>query len=67
MNRTIKTLVDMGEDFEAELLAAEMGVSLDKLLAGELPTPQKPDEPTQVLSLFGGQTVSPEVPTEEEG
>ena len=65
IHRDIKALIDLGEDFEAALLAAEFGVSLDKLLAGELPVPQKPDEPTQVLSLFGGQNISPEVEEEE--
>ncbi len=68
--RTIKKLVKLGENFEAELLAAELGVSLDKLLAGDieqLPKPEKAEEPTQVLSLFGGEAgrVSPEVEEEE--
>ena len=68
--RNIKALKDMGEDFEAELLATELGVSIDRLLAGEveqLPKPEKKDEPTQVLSLFGGGAgrVSPEVEEEE--
>lgn len=47
---------DKDAEFEAQLLAGELGVSIDRLLAGEgLPKPQKEDEPTQVLSLFGGQ------------
>ena len=57
INRIIKDLVDMGEDFEAELLSAEMGINLKRMLAGDIgqqPKPEKKDEPTQVLSLFGG-------------
>ena len=63
INRTIRTLAKMGEEgdkdaeFEAELLSAEMGVNLKRMLAGEVeqqPKPEKKDEPTQVLSLFGG-------------
>ena len=56
INRIVKDLLEMGEDFEAELLSAEMGVNLQQMLAGEVPTQklEKVDEPTQVLSLFGG-------------
>ncbi len=55
--KEIESLVALGRDFEAELLATEMGLDVDRLLAGEVPEPQQPsqvDEPTQVLSLFGG-------------
>lgn len=57
-------------DFEAELLAAELGVNVDQMLAGEIsqqPKPEREDKPTQVVSLFGGGAgrVSPE-PEEEE-
>ena len=55
--RTIKSLKEQGEDFEAELLASELGVNVDQMMAGEVgqqPKPEKEDEPTQVLSLFGG-------------
>ena len=56
--KEIESLDRLGRSFEAELLAAEMGVDVDRLLAGEVPTtsPQQTqaDEPTQVLSLFGG-------------
>ncbi len=36
INRTIMALVEMGEDFEAELLSAEMGVNLEQMLRGEI-------------------------------
>lgn len=68
--RNIKALKDMGEDFEAELLAAELGVDVDRMLAGEMepPKPERKEAPKQVLSLWGGaaERVSPEVPEEEE-
>ena len=56
INRTIKALTEMDEGFEAELMSAEMGVSLEQMLAGETTQqkPEKTDDPTQVLSLFGG-------------
>ncbi len=70
INRIIKDLVDMDEDFEAELLSAEMGVNLKRMLAGEVeqqPKPEKEDEPTQVLSLFGGGGGGTPRTTPEEG
>ena len=56
INRIVQDLIEMDEEFEAELLSAEMGVNLQQMLAGEVPAqkPQKEDQPTQVLSLFGG-------------
>ena len=49
-------LIEDEKDEEAELLSAEMGVSLKQMMAGELasPKPEPEDDPTQVLSLFGG-------------
>ena len=76
MNRIIKDLVEMDEDFDAELLSAEMGVSLKQMLAGDinqLPKPEKEQKPKQVAPMFGqgggmGRAVRPEsTPTEEEG
>lgn len=64
INRTIMNLLEMAKrgdknaEFEAELLSAEMGIDLKQRLAGEIsqtPKPEPVDEPTQVLSLFGGQ------------
>ena len=54
--KEIESLMNLGRPFEAELLAAELGLDIDRLLAGEVPQaqPQQEDEPTQVLSLFGG-------------
>ena len=56
MRRTIKDLIEMGEDEDAKLMLDDLGVSLEQLLAGEStqPRPEKEDQPTQVLSLFGG-------------
>ena len=77
INRTIQALMvrakdgDEDAEFEAELMSAEMGINLEQMLSGEVPTEQKPekrDEPTQVLSLFGGQAGGgqQQAPTEEE-
>ena len=57
-------------DFEVELLAAELGVNVDQMLAGDIsqqPKPEGTEKPTQMVSLFGGGggRVSPE-PEEEE-
>lgn len=62
--------VSPNPDFEAELLAAELGVNVDQMLAGDIsqqPKPEKAEKPTQMVSLFGGGAgrVSPE-PEEEE-
>jgi len=64
MNRTIKALLDMASrgdedaEFEAELMAAEMGVSLEQMISGnaeQTPKPKQPQEPTQMMPLMGGQ------------
>ena len=54
--RIINDLIELGEDEEAKLMLDDLGVSLEQMLAGEASPakPQKEDEPTQVLSLFGG-------------
>ena len=57
LRRTIADLIELEEDEEAKLLSDEAGVNLEQLLSGDIqqqPKPQKEDEPTQVLSLFGG-------------
>ncbi len=66
--RIIKSLIEMGEEEEAKLILDAMGVSLKQLLAGEAAEvkPLKEDEPTQVLSLFGGQSGAPQARTEEQ-
>ncbi len=68
--RIIRDLIEMGEDEDAKLMLDDLGVSLEQLLAGDvsLPKPEKADEPTQVLSLFGGQGGGrqPTTPQEEE-
>ncbi len=56
MNRTIRALVDRDTEeslLEAEIMSAEMGVTLQAALAGETaqqPKPIPPDEPTQVIA-----------------
>ena len=53
----LKALTELGRDFEAELLATELNLDVDRLLAGEIPErpPVQPEQdPKQVLSLFGG-------------
>ncbi len=53
----MKALTELGRDFEAELLAAELNLDVDRLLAGEVPerAPIQPaQDPKQVLSLMGG-------------
>lgn len=56
--RDICSLKDVppNPDFEAELLAGMLGATVDRMMAGEIEPlkPEKEDEPTQVLSLFGG-------------
>ncbi|GAG05691.1 unnamed protein product, partial [marine sediment metagenome] len=55
--RTLETLIDMGEDEEAELMSDELGVNLEQMLRGETaqqPKPEKPQEPKQVMGMWGG-------------
>ena len=68
MRRDIKALIEMGEDEDAKLMLDELGVSEEQLLSGEvteMPKPEKKDEPTQVLSLFGGQAGRQTAPQQE--
>ena len=70
MRRLLESLVEDGRDEEAELLSAEMGVTLQQMMAGEMvsPKPEPEQEPKQVLSLFGGGGGRrPETPVEERG
>jgi len=58
-------------EMEAEYLAAELGMNVDQMLAGDIsqqPKPEKAEKPTQMVSLFGGAAgrVSPEPEEEEE-
>ena len=55
MNRIVKSLVEQDEELEAELLSAEMGMTLKQMLAGEVPQvkPEEADLPTQVVPMFG--------------
>lgn len=65
----IRMLIDADQDWWAEILSNEMGVNLKQMLAGEVtqqPKPEKKDEPTQVLSLFGGASGGGRQPTPKE-
>lgn len=56
MYKSIKSLKRLDRDYEAELLALEYNMNLDRLLGGEV-TEQKTEtaeQPKQVVSLFGG-------------
>lgn len=58
MNRTIRALAKMAEEgdesagFEAELLSAEMGVSLEQMLRGEITI--EPEEPAKAQASIPG-------------
>lgn len=70
MNRIVKSLAGQGEDLEAEILSAEMGMTLKQMLAGEvaqMPKPEEEDLPTQVVPMFGGGgATKPQPPPVEE-
>ena len=59
--RIIKALVDEGQDYEAKVMAAEMGMSLDQILSGGQAGKEKGVTPLSVkpiLPLMGGQASS---------
>ncbi|KKL87309.1 hypothetical protein LCGC14_1936010, partial [marine sediment metagenome] len=58
LRRTVESLIELGAEEDAKLIADEAGVQLEKLLSGEVEErePQEPQEPKQVTSLFGGQS-----------
>jgi len=69
MRRVVKALKDMNEDVDAALMAAELNVSVDQMLAGEVgqvPKPEEEDLPTQVVPMFGGGGATKPPPVEEE-
>ena len=68
MRRVLVSLVEEDRDEEAELLSAEMGVTLQQMMSGEMTPPKtEPEqEPKQVLSLFGGASGGRPQTTEEE-
>ena len=60
--RVIESLIEQDEEFEAELMAAELGMSLEQIMKGELPTQAKGEEtaeeakpPEAMLPMFGGE------------
>ena len=58
LRRTVESLENLGADEDAKLITDEAGVQLDKLLSGEVEErkPEPVDKPTQVTSLFAGQS-----------
>lgn len=74
IHRDIRALLEMAErgdkyaELEAEIASNYMGITLKQMLAGEIapPTPTPEDEPTQVLSLFGGGGGRARQPTPKE-
>lgn len=81
IHRDIRALLEMAEkgdenaELEAQIASEYMGLSLQQMLAGGMtpPQPEKTDEPTQVLSLFGptasgtGKSKQPEPQPGEKG
>ncbi len=64
----IVALFNNGEKVKANLMAAEMGLTLDELMGGNLPqesdaTPEQP--PRQLIPMFGGQRASPNITGQE--
>ncbi len=74
MYRTARDLIKLSEkgvegaEIEAELMATEIGVGLEQLLAGEIetPKPEEEQEPKQVIPLIGGQQGMSSAPPQEE-
>ncbi len=68
LRRTVESLEELGADEDAKLMVDEAEVQLDKLLAGEVEErkPTEPQEPKQVVSLFGGQSGRPQQQPMEE-
>lgn len=67
--RVLDSLIKEDREYEAKLMAAELGVNLKQMMAGEMepPKPEPEQEPKQVLSLFGGGGGrQPATPVEEE-
>lgn len=56
MRRTIEALIKLDEDAEAKLMLAEMGVTIQQMLSGDIsqiPKPEPEEKPTQVVPLLG--------------
>jgi hypothetical protein len=80
MHRTIMSLLDMAErgdedaEVEAEILARQMGLTLEQIARGELPetlkqkpTEEKPTQPQPLMPLFGKETSSAKKAAELQG
>jgi len=57
--RVIESLIEQDKTFEAELMAAELGMSLEQIMRGEVPAPAGKEplgqEPKPMLPMFGGK------------
>jgi len=51
-DRVIRSLVEEGRDYEAELASAQMGMELQAVLRGEVPEAEPAREPTQVQAAI---------------
>lgn len=56
--RAARALADEGEEVQAQIMASEMGLSIDQVLTGKVGDEQIPEEeqPKQVMPLFSGRT-----------
>ena len=63
------SLLKLEEEEEAKLVTDSAGIELEKLLSGEIEErkPEEPQEPKQVVSLFGGQSSGGKQPQPTEG
>ncbi len=69
MRRDVMSLLKLEEEEEAKLVTDSAGIELEKLLSGEIEErkPEEPQEPKQVVSLFGGQSSGGKQPQPTEG
>ena len=64
----IMALFKSGETVKANLMAMEMGLTLDQLMSGQPPAGGAPAEeqpPRQLIPMFGGQRASPNITGQE--
>ena len=56
--RSARALANTGEEVQAQIMASEMGLSIDQVLIGKVSEEEIPEEvpPKQVMPLFSGRT-----------
>ena len=60
--KSARALADQGEEVQAQIMAAEMGLSLDEVMSGKLAEKEEPpelQEPKQIMPLFAGRAGGP--------